>query len=48
MGTATIVSFDGSDTGTAKTNIENLAFASADKAITWTLGNTTFVARYEH
>ena len=47
-GTATCVSFEGSDTTKFEPKIESLEIASADKVFTWKIGTRIFVVRFQH
>lgn len=47
MGTATVVNFDGTDVGAAKTQIETLAPTDGDFTFEWTINNRTYIAKYE-
>lgn len=43
--TATIVSFDASDSAAAKVQLETLAPGGTDKIVTWFIGTKCFVAK---
>jgi len=47
-GTATIVVFDGTNENAATTGIDSLGIASADKVISYRVGNFVYVIRFEH
>lgn len=42
--TATVVSFDGTDTSAAKTQLETLAPTTSGVTVFWTVGQRTYVA----